>query len=478
LAKKIDRTVVRNAAYKSSEFGLRERHNERKNESYHNGDIDISRADMNIHFHQNFTPAGEVETYEQTFNRLLDESKIVKRGLKPDAKVFDELIFDVNTAYFENKGEELGIGGYEYAKMFFEEAYRLAVKEIGGEFGEEYGEQLILSAVLHADERNRALSEDLGRDVYHYHLHVAYVPVVKKEILWSKRTKDKSLIGKVREIIPQISHSKKWPMRVPVERDGKTVILNSYSLLQDRFYEHMKAAGFEGFERGERGSTAEHLSDLDYKIQQDKKRLADKQAEVHEHEQALKQLNSQLTNKQNLIATKDKELESKDKKLESKDKELATKDKKIKRVKVDNADVSFIDTIGSKRDVFGRVTLTQEEAKTLQKLAQEGVSSRGEIHNLKFKLKRSNRDCDKAGRDSKAWEHRYDSLEKQYRHLQKRTKSFIMAADHAPKATAEMLTTILNSPSERPPKVQVQQTVQTQRPEPPRKKINRGMERY
>jgi len=261
LADKTNRTVVRNAAYRGGEFNVRERHNERKNESYMNGDIDPARADMNIHFRQVFSPTGEPETYSQTFNRLLEEGKIVKRGLKPDAKVFDELVFDVNTAYFEDNG------GYDYAKSFFEEAYRLAVKEVGGE-------DYILSATLHADEKNKALSDEMGRDIYHYHLHVIYVPVVQKEILWSKRTKDKSLVGKVKEVIPQISHSKKWPMRVTMERNGKTVIVNSYSMLQDRFYEHMRAAGFDGFERGERGSTKEHLDVLDYKIQQDRNELA------------------------------------------------------------------------------------------------------------------------------------------------------------------------------------------------------------
>ncbi len=59
----------------------------------------------------------------------------------------------------------------------------------------------ILAAVLHADERNKGLSEQLGRDVYHYHLHVTYIPVVRKEILWTKKCKDKSLIGKVKEVI-------------------------------------------------------------------------------------------------------------------------------------------------------------------------------------------------------------------------------------------------------------------------------------
>jgi len=41
----------------------------------------------------------------------------------------------------------------------------------------------------------------MGRDIFHYHLRVVYVPIVQKEILWSKRTKDKSLVGKVKEII-------------------------------------------------------------------------------------------------------------------------------------------------------------------------------------------------------------------------------------------------------------------------------------
>ena len=72
------------------------------------------------------------------------------------------------------------------------------------------GEQYILSAVMHADERNRAMSEALGQDVYHYHLHVVYVPVVEKQIRWTKRCKDKSLVGKVKETVMQVSMSKKW----------------------------------------------------------------------------------------------------------------------------------------------------------------------------------------------------------------------------------------------------------------------------
>ena len=315
-------TVVRNSGYRGGEFNIRERHNERKNECYHNGDIISERAHLNVHFHRNNNTDGTPETYEQTFNRLLENGTIVKRGLQADAKVFDELIFDVNTAYFEENG------GYEFAKKFFKEAYRLAVKEIGGE-------EYVLSAIMHADERNSALSNELGRDVFHYHLHVVYVPVVQKEILWSKRTKDKSLGGKVKEIIPQISHSKKWPILVPVERDGKTIMLNSYSLLQDRFFEHMKAAGFDGFERGERGSTAEHLDVLEYKTKQEAKRAA----------------------------RLEKENMHKQKESDRLDKKLAVKKKA-------DADIGFLDSLG-KKNLVGQITLTQEQLDTIRNFVKK-----------------------------------------------------------------------------------------------------------
>ena len=103
---------------------------------------------------------------------------ISTRGLKPDATHYCELIFDVNSTYIDNHG------GYEFVKQFYADAYKAAVQIVGGE-------QYILSAVMHADEINRAMTEAIGREVYHYHLHVVYVPVVEKQILWSKRCKDK-----------------------------------------------------------------------------------------------------------------------------------------------------------------------------------------------------------------------------------------------------------------------------------------------
>lgn len=248
-------SVARVEQHTAASIGKSERHIERKNESYENMNVDLSRTQLNIHF----KGCGEM-TYNARLDQMVKEGTVSLRGLKKDAKVFDEMIFDVNTAYFEHHG------GYEYARRFYEEVFHFAEKE--------YGPENIISAVMHADELNSALTEEMRHPVYHYHMHVVALPVVEKEVRWSKRCKDPALVGTVKEVIHQISHSKKWASQKVTDEEGHTQIIKSYSLLQDRFFEHMQVAGFEDFERGERGSTAEHLSVIEYKTKKESERLA------------------------------------------------------------------------------------------------------------------------------------------------------------------------------------------------------------
>lgn len=246
--------VARVQQYTKASIGKSERHIERKNQNYENMNVDLSQTPRNVHFQS----CGDL-TYNATLDKMIEEDAVSLRGLKPDAKLFDEMIFDVNTAYFEEHG------GYDYACRFYEEVFHFAQKE--------YGPENILSAVMHADELNSALTEKLGYPVYHYHLHVVALPVVEKEVRYSKRCKDPELVGMVKEVIHQISHSKKWASQKVTDEDGKSHIIKSYSLLQDRFFEHMRDAGFEDFERGERGSTAQHLSVTEFKVKKETERL-------------------------------------------------------------------------------------------------------------------------------------------------------------------------------------------------------------
>ena len=258
---KTNYSVARVETYTRASIVKAERHNERKNESYSNMNVDLTQTPNNVHYKKCES------TYNEKLKEMIDDGEISLRGLKDNAKVFDEIIFDINSDYFEQNG------GYEFAKGFYEKAFHFAEREMGSDN--------IISAVMHADELNTALSEEYGKPIYHYHLHVIAIPVVKKEIKWSKRCKDKSLIGSTKEIINQVSHSKKWKSEQLTDNFGNPVydenekakLIKSYSLLQDRFFQYMSDSGYRGFVRGIKGCTKEHLTDLEFKIKKESEKL-------------------------------------------------------------------------------------------------------------------------------------------------------------------------------------------------------------
>jgi len=389
---KKDMCVVRNAAYSKGSIGVRERHNERENVDYFNGDIINEYSKFNVHYKK--CPG----TYEQEFNRMVDSGEISLRGLRADAKVFDEFVFDVNSDYFERNG------GYGFAKQFFADAYDLAVKEVGGE-------EYILSAVMHADERNKALSEQYGRDIFHYHLHVVYVPIVDKEIRFKRNNKNPELAGKVKETIKQVSHSKKWPRF----KDETGRWINSYSLLQDRFHEHMKAAGYDDIERGERGSTAEHLSVLEYKTLKESERADD--------------LTVKAEKKQRTVDSLDQKIEKKQAHLQKLDERIAVKKKAV-------ATVQEIENMG-KSALLGGYNVTAAEMDTLKTLSIRSISDRTNAANMK-------RERDKAVKELAEVKKELPSIKDNLNF-----SKFMLAFKRAPKRLMEAIADIMRKPPER-----------------------------
>ena len=381
----IDRTSVRNLAVSDKAVGNTQQHNEREKDSYRNPDILPHRTEWNVHFKR------PTASYTDLFAQMEAAGTISTRGLKPDATHYCELIFDVNSAYFDNHG------GYEFAKQFYADAYKAAVQIVGGE-------QYILSAVMHADEINRAMTEALGREVYHYHLHVVYVPVVKKQILWSKRCKDKALVGTVKETVMQVSRSKKWASKPllddagkPVlQKNGKPVLKKSYSILQDDFFNYMRNAGYTDVERGERGSTEEHLTVTQFKVQREQERLDSLTAQLDQKEQ-------HLTQTSKILSKTEKELAAVQKKA------AATKDALIH--------AQDVESLG-KRTLLGNYSLTENELSALKKQAAHGYIMDVENRQLKQQLATAKRDCAE-------WQTRY-------RDLRNDVQPYLDALRHAP----------------------------------------------
>ena len=109
----------------------------------------------------------------------------------------------------------------------------------------------------------------------------SHIPVVEKEVRWTKRCKDPTLVGTVKERIHQVSMSKKWASQPAIGEDGqplltksgKPVLKKSYSVLQDDFFNAMRSAGYTDLERGERGSSEEHLTVTQFKVEREQERL-------------------------------------------------------------------------------------------------------------------------------------------------------------------------------------------------------------
>lgn len=362
--------------------GKFERHIERKNESYEDMNVDLSRTPMNV----SFKGCGEL-TYNEYLDELIVAGTVSLKGLKPDATVFDEMIMDVNTDYFEQNG------GYEYACRFYNEAFHFAEKI--------YGKDNIISAVMHADELNVAMTEKYGRPIYHYHLHIMALPVVDKEVRWTKRCKDPELVGKVKEVIHQVSHSKKWRSEKAVDENGNPILNSkgkqiyhaSYSVLQDKFFEHMQSSGYASFVRGERGSTAENLTSLEYKIKQEQKKLAELSERIAEEQ-----------------------------------------------VRYDNNHDSFmtfseIDSSG-KKSITGKYTVSAEEYKKLTALAKRSYAAESDVR----KLRDENRQL-----SSRIWslQSEVSQLRQPLTELTEKCKPYLEALKAAPKAVKEFIDGIL-----------------------------------
>ena len=401
----IDRTVARNQDLETpADVAKVQEHNEREKDSYSNQDIVPERTSLNVHF------KAPTDDYVKMFEQMEQDGVISTRGLKPDAVKYGELIFDVNSAYFYNHG------GYEFAKQFYADAYKAAVEIVGGE-------QYILSAVMHADERNRAMSEALGEDVYHYHLHVVYIPVVEKQILWSKRCKDEALRGTVKEVITQVSRSKKWESKPVLDENGnpmlnvkgKKILKSSYSVLQDDFFHFMRAAGYTDVERGERGSTEEHLTVTQFKVQAEQQRLEAVTAQADQAEQSLADAQSAV---------------------EKQEKKLKALQKETKTAKTIALTVQDIEAMGKKATFGNNITLTPDECDTLKRYATNGIIYNAENERLKGKLA-------SAEKTASIWKQRYEKMHEQYTELKKKAQPYLDALEIASERVRAFLSAIL-----------------------------------
>ena len=243
---------------------------------------------------------------------------------------------------------------------------------------------------MHADEINTALTEEYEKPIYHYHLHVVALPVVRKDVKWTKKCKDKSLIGTTKEVINQVSHSNKWKSEQVLDNQGKPVydkkgnaiLIKSYSLLQDRFFKYMSDSGYKDFIRGVKGSNQEHLDDLQFKIKKDTERLENITNKVEQKESSY-----------NSYMKYDKQIED-------------------------------ISSLGKQKRFSKKIELEQEDYENLTQYAKKGIVADKEIYELNNRIDNLRNAVDK-------WKSLYDDLVE-------KTKDYFHAIKLAPQKVFDL----------------------------------------
>jgi hypothetical protein len=153
-----------------------------------------------------------------------------------------------------------------------------------------------------------------------------------------------------------------------VNDKGKPILIKSYSLLQDRFYKYMSDNGYKDFIRGEKGSTAEHLSDIEFKAKKEREKL--------------EAITDKVKQQQSKFAETTSDIEDSEKRKIQVQQELNEIKNNIDNYKGYKGDIDNIDVGKSK--LFGKkVELDTDDYQNLVKYAKKCIVADVEITKLK-----------------------------------------------------------------------------------------------
>lgn len=201
---------------------------------FHNQRERESKTNLDIdkeRSHENYDLVNDENIdYNERVKEIIESQKTGTRKTRKDAVLVNELLVTSDKDFFDRLNPA-------EQKRFFEESYKL--------FSERYGGQNIAYATVHMDEKTP-------------HMHIGVVPM----------------------------------------RDGKLQGKNVFNrqellCLQDKFPEHMQKLGFN-LERGEKGSTREHLETREFKKQTLEKEIDFLEKNLQEKKNELLALNEKV----------------------------------------------------------------------------------------------------------------------------------------------------------------------------------------
>lgn len=170
----------------------------------------------------------------------------------------------------------------------------------------------------------------------------------------------------------------------------------------------MRSASYDDIERGEHGSTEEHLTVTQFKVKAEQQRLKAVREQVTQAEQV----------------------------VEKQEHKLDAIKKETKTAKAAALTAREIKAMGKRNPLTGSVTLTAQECSELKKHAVNGLSARAEIAKLREQLAA-------AEQAAAVWKRRFDALHEKYEALKKKSQPYLAALKAAPEKVRAFISDIL-----------------------------------
>ncbi len=163
----------------------------------------------------------------------------------------------------------------------------------------------------------------------------------------------------------------------------------------------MRTVGYDDVERGERGSTEEHLTVTQFKVQAEQS-LEDAKAAAEKQKKKLEALQKETKTAKTIVLT-----------------------------------VRDIEAMGKKNAITGNISLTPDQCDTLKRYAVNGIIANADNRRLKEKL-------DSAEKTVSIWKQRYEAVNDKYMELKQKAQPYLDALEIASERVRAFLDVVLN----------------------------------
>lgn len=225
--------VVHMQKFKNHDLKGIQFHNQRERESKSNPDIDKDKSHLNYDLHNQ-----ESINYNKKVQEIIENKVITNRKIRKDAVRMCNFIITSDKNFFEKLS-------LEEQDQFFKKSYEF--------FKERYGEDKIVSAMVHLDEATP-------------HMHLALVPVIENKLSAKRLFDRKELLA-----------------------------------IQKEYPDFIQKEGFD-IQRGQEGSDKKHLTTQEFK----KKKIKELDQGIEKRNKAIKKFDMEYPE---LLAEKQKEID-------------------------------------------------------------------------------------------------------------------------------------------------------------------------